>query len=111
MVQYFAQTGNTIRVARLAYTHPDTNAQDVEVQITGHNPALSQRIPTLSSPYVMETWAALLDHLHLVDKFPSFISNLQHGFRAGIPAITSTLAPYNHPSVVQYTSQFSTIVL
>lgn len=74
------------------------------------NLASSPKTPTLSTPYVWEKWQDFLNRFDLSKRYPSFIDNLQHGFDAGIPAITSTLAPLNHPSVVQYSNQLLSIV-
>jgi hypothetical protein len=107
----YAPTGSAAKVASSPHTQPGTSAQAAGAPITELNPAPLPKTPTISSPYIPENWASLLDQFGLTKDYPSFINNLKHGFTAGIPAITSTLAPYNHPSLVQYVRQFNDIML
>lgn len=62
------------------------------------------------TPLLLSGWHALMLKHNLVNKYPSVLSIIQNGAVIGVPRIQHTFIPPNKPSVVQYASQFRTML-
>lgn len=63
-----------------------------------------------SPPYKPEAWHEYLLAAGLLDKYPSIPDGLRLGFDAGIPPISQTFAPLNHPSIAEHIGEFNAII-
>ena len=79
--------------------------------ITEHRTAHEQKsLSGATTPYHHEAWQKHITHHDLSAKYGYIPNSLQHGFDAGIPTITCTYTPPNHPSVTLYEEHFNNII-
>ena len=97
---YSASTGNYQKAVVPPVTQSGTSAQAVEKPITGHKDVLKRRKREPLTPYIGEAWKELLRECGLERRYPFLVQGIAEGFDMGIPHITCTYIPLNHPSIV-----------
>ena len=97
---YSALTGNYQKAVEPPVMQSGTSAQAVEKLITGHKDALKRRKREPLTPYIGEAWKELLRECGLERRYPFLVQGIVEGFDVGIPCITCTYIPPNHPSVI-----------
>ena len=97
---YSASIGNSQEAAGPPITRSGTSAQGAEKPTTGLKDALARRKHEPLTPYIKEAWVGLLLECGLDRRYPLLAQGLADGFDVGIPRITRTYIPPNHPSVV-----------
>ena len=96
----YVSTGSCPKDAGPPSTPKDTDAPDVEKQITALKIVLEQKRLEATSPYHHQAWAFELRRLALLPKYPSVVNGLKYGFDLGISPIYNTFAPPNHSSIL-----------
>ena len=106
----FATTGSYPKAAHPPPTPSATGVPDAEKHHTELKHVLERRRLKPVSPYKHSAWSAELSRLGLLDKYPSIVDGLQFGFGLGIPHISNTYTPPNHPSIVNLPDVYNSIV-
>jgi len=108
---FSAPTGNGGTAAPAPSTTAATYARAVEPTIMEHRTAHKQKsLSGATTPYHHKAWQKHIMHHDLSAKYGYIPDSLQHGFDAGIPTITCTYTPPNHPSVTLYEEHFNNII-
>jgi len=63
------------------------------------------------TPYIVENWEQDLLATGLIHRYPSIPSSLSSGFDAGIPSLSQTYTPANHPSTTDHPAYLHSVVL
>ena len=85
------------------------NAQDVDQPSTGLTP-VTLWSPEVVTPLVASEWSCALQAANLLSRYPYIPPFISHGADAGIPTITATFTPPNHPSIALHEDIFLEII-
>jgi hypothetical protein len=89
---------------------PSTFALDAVKPLTELTSALVRRKLRAVTPYHPEAWDSSLREAGIYDKYPYIVPGLRQGFIINLPSISTTQAPPNRHSVVEFATEFSRIV-
>ena len=95
---------------QLLLVHSRSSSQGAESRLTALRAVLKHKRLDPLPPYKPEAWHEFLLAAGLLDKYPSIPDGLRLGFDAGIPPISWTFAPLNHPSIAKHIIKFNTII-
>lgn len=87
-----------------------TSARAAGTKTTALTDAISQRRREPLTPYNAIAWEQALSIAGLSARYPDLVLSLQHGFHVGIPPISITHTPPNHPSLIAHRAEFERII-
>ena len=105
----FAQTGSDPTGAWTQQESTSTSALVVG-QWTMEQTSATLLNPRIVTPLVVSKWSLALQNTNLLQRYPCIPTFISLGTDAGIPTLSSTFAPLNHPSVDAHKEVFLEIV-
>ena len=89
---------------------PSTFAQVVALPLMELGVVLEHRQLKALTPYHPDVWEYALQEAGLLQKYPHIVTGLHFGFNISFPPISTTQAPPNKESIVEFTDKFNKIV-
>ena len=105
-----AWSGKGPKAASVPSTTPSTFAQVVALPLTELMVVLERRQLKALTPYHPDVWEYALREAGLLQKYPHIVTGLCFGFNISFPPISTTQAPPNKESVIEFADKFNKIV-
>jgi hypothetical protein len=106
----YASIGREAEAAKVQDTTTDISVLAVVKHRMELKIALDHRRLKPLTPYHPDAWESFLAKAGLSHKYQHIIKGLRNGFIINLPTISSTQAPPNRQSVIEFSAEFSRIV-
>ena len=106
---YEGVTGKDLEVASVPSTTSNMFAQDAVLPLTELMAVLRHRKHKALAPHHPDEWEYMLQKVELTQKYPNVVGGLHFSFNISFPSITTTQAPPNNESVIEFSQEFDKI--